>query len=575
MPPPGGTRSQIQVSYNWGNAGSMSGSQDIAARFRDVFQGNSALFSPNYPMVPPTPELARLWDYPVGYNYIYTPRSYEPVTFEELRALASNEALTRLAIETRKDQVEKLEWEIRPREEKEARKLKQGKGDDSTIKKLTEFWRHPDGRPFGAWLRESMEDLLVIDAPTFEILRNRDGSIRGFDVIDGSTIKLLIDITGRLPEPPAPAYLQVIHGRPWRLFSKNELLYLPRNKRPGHRYGYAPVEQILMFINIALRRQITQLNWFTESNIPKGIINTPDGWGAQQMADAQQWFDAVAAGNLAERSKAIWAPYGSKYQAIKEAPLKDEFDEWLARVVMFCFSLPPDAFVRMRNRSTSETAAQTAKEEGLAPLMLWIKRLADGVIQSKPSMGMGHADLEFAWQEIKETDPEVQEKVITSYVKTGIYTPNEAREELGKEEIEGGDQALLIAGATIMLLKDVEQVSDNQANPPPFTPFGGSPMGGAGRAGKPNGENSHNGVGRGANPAGGPPGRGSRGAPAANNGSGVGKAAANTFPDDQESATAGSEIDGSDREALAHEAREIFRRARARRVEADRETVGP
>jgi hypothetical protein len=51
-----------------------------------------------------------LWDYPVGYNYIYTPRSYEPVTFEELRALASNEALTRLAIETRKDQIEKLQY---------------------------------------------------------------------------------------------------------------------------------------------------------------------------------------------------------------------------------------------------------------------------------------------------------------------------------------------------------------------------------------------------------------------------------------------------------------------------------
>ena len=48
-------------------------------------------------------------------------------------------------------------------------------------------------------------------------------------------------------------------------------------------------------------------------------------------------------------------------------------------------------------------------------------------------MGMGHSDLEFAWQEIKETDPEVQEKVITSYVKTGIYTPNEAREELGRK----------------------------------------------------------------------------------------------------------------------------------------------
>jgi hypothetical protein len=233
----------------------------------------------------------------------------------------------------------------------------------------------------------------------------------------------------------------------------------------------------------------------------------------------------------------------------------------------------------MRNRSTSETAAQTAKEEGLAPLMLWVKRLVDGVIQRPAPLGMGHPDLEFAWQEIKETDPEVQEKVITSYVKTGIYTPNEAREELGKEEIEGGDQALLIAGATIMLLKDVEQVSDNQANPPApmfpgAVPSSGKP-GVPGGAGGLNGGNRHYGVGRGANPAGAPPGQGARRAPTANNTrSGVGKAADNTFPEDQEGASAGSEIDGSGREALAREAREIFRRARARRIEAGGEATG-
>jgi hypothetical protein len=50
--------------------------------------------------------------FPVGYNFIYTPRSYEPVGFQELRALATWENLTRMAIETRKDQIERLEWEI-------------------------------------------------------------------------------------------------------------------------------------------------------------------------------------------------------------------------------------------------------------------------------------------------------------------------------------------------------------------------------------------------------------------------------------------------------------------------------
>ena len=52
--------------------------------------------------------------------------------------------------------------------------------------------------------------------------------------------------------------------------------------------------------------------------------------------------------------------------------------------------------------------------------MGWVKRLVDGEIQRR----MGHPDLEFAWQEIRETDPKVQADVITEYVKNGVYTVN-------------------------------------------------------------------------------------------------------------------------------------------------------
>jgi hypothetical protein len=56
----------------------------------------------------------RAFDYAVGANYIYTPRSTEPIGFAELRALAQNHDITRLCIETRKDQIEALEWQIKP-----------------------------------------------------------------------------------------------------------------------------------------------------------------------------------------------------------------------------------------------------------------------------------------------------------------------------------------------------------------------------------------------------------------------------------------------------------------------------
>src|SRR6202040_1863663 len=69
-------------------------------QFSDTFEPSGGLFAPGYPLPPVEPERLRALDYPVGYNYIYTPRSFEPIGFAELRALAQNHDITRLCIET-------------------------------------------------------------------------------------------------------------------------------------------------------------------------------------------------------------------------------------------------------------------------------------------------------------------------------------------------------------------------------------------------------------------------------------------------------------------------------------------
>ena len=441
MPPAGGKRTSL-VSYSWGGWGT----QNDITQFRNIFQPDQGIFSPGYPLVPPERERVRLWDFPVGYNTLYTPRSYEPIGFDELRALADCHDITRLAIETRKDQIEKLDWKIKSRNERDP-----AADAAARIDRLTEFWGAPDGeQPFATWLREALEDVLVLDAPAFEVRRNRGGDIIGLDVVDGSTIKVLIDDTGRRPQPPAPAYEQVIHGRPWRLLSDDDLIYLPRNRRPHKAYGFGPVEQIIVTVNIGLRRQVMQLQHFTEGNVPAGLISAPDGWNAEQTRQFQEWFNSLLAGNTGSRTRLLWGPSGAKYQPFKEAPYKDDFDEWLARIVCYAFSLPPTAFTPQVNRATAQTSQQAALEEGLAPLMGWVKRLVDSVIQNR----MGHADLEFVWSDVRPTDPKDQSAILGGYVRDGIYTLNEARDILGLDPIEGGDEPMFLTAQGPVPLRD-------------------------------------------------------------------------------------------------------------------------
>ena len=169
--------------------------------------------------------------------------------------------------------------------------------------------------------------------------------------------------------------------------------------------------------------------------MPPGLLTAPDGWNAEQIRQFRGWFDSVPAGNTGGRSRLVWGPSGTKYQPFKEAPYKDEFDEWLARIVCYAFSLPATAFTRQVNRATAETAQEAALAEGLAPLMSWVKRLADHVIQDR----LGEPDLEWAWADLARLEPKEQAEILAIYVKEGIKTRNEARDLLGFDPLPGGD----------------------------------------------------------------------------------------------------------------------------------------
>jgi hypothetical protein len=427
--------------------GGIRTSLSLQANYTTTFN-SGGLFSPGNPPVPATQEQIRLFDFAPGANLQYQPRAYDPFGFPHLRAF-SNVELCRLAIETRKDQIERLDWQVRPRDGRKPRQDAQER-----INKAEKLLRKPDGvMPFATWLRVLIEDLLVLDAPTVERRRSRNGKLIALDYVDGASIKCLIDDNGRRPLAPDPAYQQVIKGRIWNSLSTDDLIYLPRNPRSGHMYGFSPVEQTIVTLNTIMRRQAGQLAHFTDGNLPAGLINVPEGWTAAQVKDYQDWMDAKFAGNLAERSKLLWAPFGSKYQAFKDAPIKDEFDEWLARVICFAFSLPPTAFIRQMNKSTADSDEKRAMEEGCVPLQLWAKRLFDGVIQDD----LGFTDLEFSWKTTVEVSPEVQAKIDDMDLRNGKRTLDEVRDASGLDPIPGGagSHHLIYTAAGATTLEDV------------------------------------------------------------------------------------------------------------------------
>lgn len=411
-------------------------------------------FGPGQPMEPVAPaEVAgRQWEYPNGYNLTIKPRQYEPIGFQELRNLAETHDITRLAIETRKDQLEKLDWNIQ---------MRTPPGESTRPEPTPEvihaenFFKRPDRRnPWSTWLRMLLEDLFVIDAPTLYVRQNMAGEIHALEIMDGTLIQPLLNEDGRRPEAPDPAFQQILHGLPAVQYTEDELVYMPRNPRPHKVYGYSPVEQIIMLINIALRREVSVLQYYTEGNIPEAIVGTPETWSPDQVQAFQEYWDNILEGDTAARRHAKFVPGTLSMQFTKDPNLKDEYDEWIARVVMYAFSLPPLPFVREQNRATANTAQEAALDEGLGPLMLWVKNMVDYVLEKYFKI----PEAEFVWRDARELDPATMAAVNTQYVRAGIKSIDEARLDLGLDPI--GLPGPIVFGAGPLGMIYVEDLMD-------------------------------------------------------------------------------------------------------------------
>lgn len=386
-------------------------------------------FGPGQPLAPQAQDKTegRAFDYPVAYNLRTTPRAGETISFAALRSLADGYDLLRLVIETRKDQIESFEWEIVPKDKAES--AEQHAAD---IKRVTEFLERPDKEHnWDQWLRMQIEELLVIDAVAVYPRKSLGGDLYALELIDGATLKRVIDNGGRTPLPPDPAYQQILHGIPASDYSSDDLIYMMRNPRVSRLYGYSPVEQVITTVNIALRRQMSQLDFYTEGNVPEALAQVPETWTMKQVQEFQLWWDTIMEGNSAAKRKMRFVPSLKDIVFPKTAVLKDEMDEWLARIICFAFSISPSALIKQVNRASGEQIADTAKDEGLLPLLRFLSTHVTRFVQHE----LTAPKLKFQFKVLNKVKPLEQAQIHDYYIKDQVLTPDEVREDLGWDKL--------------------------------------------------------------------------------------------------------------------------------------------
>ena len=309
----------------------------------------SGRFGPGFPPMPVEPEAEpRLFQYQPGTNLMMIPRmGYNVLSFATLRAMGSACKEIRLNIEHIKRTMRGVDWDIVPNDKRKT--VVGGKTYVATpeTESVKKFFKRPDGiNNFEAWLNMVLEEVLVTDALTLWPVMER-GQLSAVELIDGTTIKPLVDMRGATPRPPMPAYLQIIWGTPQSSYPANTLYYRPLNTSVNSPYGQSPIEWILASINTAIRKDLAAVGYYSEGNIPGAFYTVPESWTPEQIDTFQQYIDALMAGDAARFAKLLAVPGGTGShvtQFQQNDPDNVTVNEYLMKVACWAYGNNPAEF---------------------------------------------------------------------------------------------------------------------------------------------------------------------------------------------------------------------------------------
>jgi hypothetical protein len=451
-------------------------------------------FGPGNPIIPgainPVNPLTgrpepRRYEYQVAQNINIVPTRLVP--FSTLRAAGDSIDILRRCIEVTKSKMNGLDFDIVLGSDASEKIAAESGGDHvramakarekytDEINRLREFWENPDksnGYTWQDWINIAIEDILVIDALAIYPQPTVGGDLYGFQILDGSTIKPLIDDRGMRPMSPNAAFQQILYGFPRSEFSATEedpkadgeftsdqLAYMVRNRRSTTVYGFSPVERALPLADIYLRRQQWIRAEYTDGVMPELMFTTDEDWGTNPdlLLAYERILNDDLAGQTEQRKRARLLPkgltpivnegYGEKF--------KDTLDDYLVTSICGHFGVQPAEIGfspkgGLGGAGFSEGQAENGEALGIGPLANWISKQLTNL--SYTYLGMPR-ELEFKLLTSERRDTEENARKNEIEIRSAGKSVNERRSELGLPLLDTpqADMPILVSGAAVYL----------------------------------------------------------------------------------------------------------------------------
>lgn len=491
----------LQQGTGQGQAGAVTMAEPLPRQFSDFI----AAFGPGVPLVPaplngvrtdtgqPDP---RRYAYPVSWNLSRDMQRHTPWSL--LIQAADKVDIIRRCIEARKDEQTQQDWDFTlskraleaagantPAEKSALREKYSDK-----IRQLVDWWQTPDktnGLEFETWLSMALEEHFVLDALSIYPRLNYGGELASLEVLDGSTIKPLLDARGNRPPAPAPAFQQWLYGFPRGEYTDlgpsdswegdaGSLIYAVRTARTRSPYGLSVVEQALVSADLWMHRQQWMRSEYTEGTLPTSWLSVDQSAGNMTPDQIRAWETSLNdfyGGGISQRHRMRLLPQGvSPIDTMDVSErYKPDYDEFLVKLVISHFNVDPMEIGfapkgGLGGKGFSDGQQDTKYRQAIKPLNTFLSNIINQI--SRRYLGMP-PELTHQFLGMEQEDEKSADEVAEARTSSGRSTFNEDRDRQGMPRYEGewADKPFIVTGSGPVWLDDAYEKSLEPPEPVP------------------------------------------------------------------------------------------------------------
>ena len=383
--------------------------------------------------------------------------AYKPTPWN-LRAFSTT-PYARRAINAIKNPIAHLEWEVVP---------KKGVTLNSELQRqcdiVTYCLKYPNhGDSWRSLIEKVLTDTLLGAGAIEQQVGGDPNRPLWLYPVDGLSIQVYAAWTGDPREAKycqVPGYGTVVGGGQGIDLRADELIYITPNPTTSHPFGCGPLE--VAFVSISRLLGVGEYAGNVATNArPTTLLDLGKATKEQLDAFRSYWTNEIEGQGKMPITGSLDGAQAIKLTAEGDNALYLKWQEFLKSEIATAFDISPQnlGVERDVNRNTAEVAEDRDWDAAIKP---YAGLLASHINREAVEERLGFSQIEFRFVGLDREDEVATSKILETYYKMNVFTPNQILEKLGEPPADNqwGDMTWADAEIAISAARGAKQVDD-------------------------------------------------------------------------------------------------------------------